>query len=143
MQVVLLKNTSRELIPLNVGDKAVTVKRSQPMQTKSGQVGVKHTEHQVSSSITLMPGVLTRVPGIVLKQRAVQRLIANGTLKMVKGEAKEPADEAPQITVEASTPLKSDKGSHPVVEEGTVEVAEVLKKKREKKKAGKGKETEG
>lgn len=140
MQVVLLKNTSRELIPINVGDRGVTVKRMEVVQNKRGQVGMKHTERAVSSSITLMPGVWTRVPGTALKQRAVQRLIDLKVLAVVQQESSGSAPAPAGITIEASAPLKSSKGSHPTREEGTVAVAEVLKKKRAKKR---GKETEG
>ncbi len=144
MQVVLLKNCTRQLMPLNVGDKSVTVKRQQIAQTKSGQVGTKHTEHQVSSSITLPPGKWVRVPGEVLKQRSVQRMLAARPpmLKMVEQKSDVPAPAPAKVVIEASAPLKSAEGSHPVVEEGTVAIAEVLASKKKSKRTKKT-ETEG
>jgi hypothetical protein len=125
--VVLLKNTTRELRCYNVGDKGVKVERQIPAQTKSGSMGFKTMTRHVSSSVTLTPGQWTRVPGIILKQRAVQRDLDKGVLQKVvqsNGASDTPPAPARKVEVAASAPLASDKGSHPVEEEGSVGIAE-------------------
>jgi len=131
MQVVLLKNMSRELIPINVGDADVLVVRHDAAQTKSGQTGTKRVERSVSSSLTLMPGVWTRVPGVALKQSAVKRLLKAGTLcKSEMNDDTAPAIvAAAKIVVEAAPALPGVKGSNLTVDEGTIKVADALKKK--------------
>lgn len=137
--VVLLKNCTRELRTYNVGDKGVTVKRYEEARTKSGQVGTRVTTHNVSSSVTLMAGELKQVPAIMLKQRAVKRDIAKGVLKVIKQEATGEAPAPPPLEVTPDGPLPQPKGSHPVEEEGSVNIAEF--KKAQKAKGRRSKET--
>ena len=122
--VVLLKNCTRELRTYNVGDKGVTVKRIEEARTRSGQAGTRTTSHQVSSSITLMPGEPMQVPHIILKQRAVQQDIAKGVLKMVEQKAEGATPKPPPLELASEGPLPQPRGSHPVEEEGTVNIDE-------------------
>ena len=64
MASVLLKNKTKEIMVLNVGDRAVAVTRHVPHVTKSGQTGVKRVTNGVSSSITLMPGESKAAPSL-------------------------------------------------------------------------------
>lgn len=133
--VVLLKNKTRQLRTYNVGDRSVQVARPEAVTTKRGQVGYRTVRKAVSSSVTLLPGQWTKVPGILLKQGAVKRDIAKGVLAMVQQETGEPAPEPKPVEVKSDEALKEPKGSHPPEEEGSVNIAE-FKKAQKKAKGG-------
>lgn len=133
MAIVLLKNKTRELMVLNVGDKSVRVERAQPAVTASGTVGTRVKVARVSSSVTLMPGECKRVPAIILKQRAVQRGIAKGHLKVVQQKTEGEPPPQPALKVEASAPIDT---SSSVVEEGVEpKASKPSKAKRSKKES--------
>lgn len=127
-KVTLLKNKTRQRRTYNVGDRGVKVVRQEAAVSKHGQAGVRTKSVAVSTSISLMSGEMKQVPNIILKQRAVQRDIAKGILLVVQqdsGDSKEPAQ--PAITIDSTDKVKERKGSHPVEEEGSVNIQEFKK----------------
>lgn len=129
--MVLLKNVTRELRTYNVGDRNVTVRRMEHAVTKSGQVGMRVRTVHVSSSITFLPGEVKRVPECMLKQRNVQRDIQKRLLKVVQAAPeKDLASPQPAVEVQVASPLLHPMGTHPVVEEGSVKIADFRKKAR-------------
>lgn len=126
--VVLLKNCSRTLRVYNVGDKSVAVQRHEAATTKRGEAGFRTQTLHVSSSVTLAPGELRRVPGTMLKQSAVKRDVASGVLRVVRQEDGDVA--ADQLTIAAGGAMPLPRGSHPIEEEGSVNIAAFKKSRR-------------
>ena len=131
MVVVLLKNRSRTLLALNTGDRSVTVERSEVARNKHGSVGTRTTEHAVSGSVTLLPGQTIRVPGCILKQPNVQRLIDLRVLQVVKQEQGD-ATLAPS-RVSVGKPVRQ-KTAATVTEEGTAPTKVKRRRKKEQSK---------